>query len=105
LPRARAVAETAQTSRKKAPAKFIDRAIALGADSAILWGVFYSNMAYASPIVTWYIRYLEFGSIYSSEKLDEAFAKGTIRISLGKNNTSADVEVIATALVKIMCPF
>ena len=36
---------------KKAPTKVVDRAIELGADSAIVWGIFYSNMAYASPIV------------------------------------------------------
>lgn len=35
-------------------------------------------------------------------KLDEHIAKGTVRISLGKNNTEEDVEKIATALIKIL---
>lgn len=30
------------------------------------------------------------------------YAKGTIRISLGKNNTEEDVERIAAALIKIL---
>ncbi len=34
--------------------------------------------------------------------LNEAFAKGTIRISIGKNNTPADIDAIAAALIKIM---
>lgn len=38
-------------------------------------------------------------------KLDETLAKGTIRISFGKNNTEDDVCAIATALVKISCTF
>lgn len=35
-------------------------------------------------------------------RLDEDYAKGTIRISLGKNNTEEDVERIAAALAKIL---
>ena len=35
--------------------------------------------------------------------LPESLAKGTIRISLGKNNTLDDVDAIVTALRKIMC--
>lgn len=35
-------------------------------------------------------------------RLDEEYAKGTIRISLGKYNTEEDVERIATALIKIL---
>lgn len=38
-------------------------------------------------------------------KLDETLAKGTIRISLGKNNSKDDIGAIATALVKIACTF
>ncbi len=34
--------------------------------------------------------------------LDERFAKGTIRISLGKYNTSGDIDSIASALIKIL---
>jgi len=36
-------------------------------------------------------------------KLDETLAKGTIRISLGKNNSKEDVYAITKALVKIAC--
>lgn len=35
-------------------------------------------------------------------KLDESYAKGTIRISLGKDNTEEDVHAIACALKKIL---
>lgn len=35
-------------------------------------------------------------------RLDEDYAKGTIRVSLGKNNTEDDVERIASALIRIM---
>lgn len=35
-------------------------------------------------------------------RLDEDDAKGTIRISLGKNNTEEEIERIATALIKIV---
>ena len=34
--------------------------------------------------------------------LDVRFAKGTIRISLGKHSTSGDVDSIASALIKIL---
>ena len=34
--------------------------------------------------------------------LDESYAKGTIRISLGKNNTVDEVDAIARALIKII---
>lgn len=34
--------------------------------------------------------------------LDEKHAKGTIRISLGKNNTADDVNAIAATLIKIL---
>ena len=35
-------------------------------------------------------------------RLDEGLSKGTIRISLGKNNTEEDVDQIVTALVRIV---
>lgn len=34
--------------------------------------------------------------------LDEKYARGTIRISLGKNNTTSDVDAIGGALIKIL---
>ena len=34
--------------------------------------------------------------------LEERYAKGTIRVSLGKNNTTNDVDSIARALIKIL---
>ncbi|MBR2585154.1 MAG: cysteine desulfurase NifS, partial [Thermoguttaceae bacterium] len=34
--------------------------------------------------------------------LDEEYAKGTIRISLGKNNTEEEVRRITASLVKIL---
>lgn len=37
-------------------------------------------------------------------KLKEDVAKGTIRISLGKNNTEEDAEYIAQEIMKIVCP-
>lgn len=61
--------ESGLTDDKKAPAKFVNRAIELGADNAIIWGLFYSNMAYASPIITWYIRRLEYDTTYSNDSL------------------------------------
>ncbi len=36
--------------------------------------------------------------------LDDSYAKGTIRISLGKDNTEDDVKAIATALKRILLP-
>ena len=36
--------------------------------------------------------------------LDDSYAKGTIRISLGKDNTEEDVKAIATALKRILLP-
>lgn len=35
-------------------------------------------------------------------RLDESYAKGTIRISLGKDNTAEDVEELASTLIKII---
>lgn len=44
----------------------------------------------------------EISHVLQAIHLDERFAKGTIRISLGKNNTGDDVEKIVTALSKIL---
>lgn len=53
----------------KAPSGIINRMIELGGDSPILWGYFYANMAYNSPIVNWFIRHVNFGTTYSNESL------------------------------------
>lgn len=44
----------------------------------------------------------EISHVLQAIRLDEDYAKGTIRISLGKNNTKEDIEKIATALIKII---
>lgn len=44
----------------------------------------------------------EISHVLKSIALEEKFAKGTIRISLGKNNTQEDVDRIVDALVKII---
>lgn len=44
----------------------------------------------------------EISHVLQSIRLDEDLAVGTVRISLGKNNTEADAEAIATALIKIV---
>ena len=44
----------------------------------------------------------EISHVLQAIKLDESLAKGTIRISLGKNNTEEDVKIIATSLLKIL---
>lgn len=44
----------------------------------------------------------EISHVLQAIQLDETYAKGTIRISLGKNNTEADIQKIATALKKIL---
>ena len=54
---------------KKAPSPIIDKMIELGGDSPVLWGYFYTNMAYNSPIVNWFVRYVNFGTNYSNESL------------------------------------
>ena len=43
----------------------------------------------------------EVSHVLKAIKLDENLAKGTIRISLGKNNTSEDVKAIVKALQQI----
>ncbi len=44
----------------------------------------------------------EISHVLQAIRLDEDYAKGTIRISLGKNNTEEEVEQIAAALAKIL---
>ena len=44
----------------------------------------------------------EISHVLRAIQLEESLARGTIRISLGKNNTIDDVEAIATALKKIV---
>jgi len=44
----------------------------------------------------------EVSHVLKAIKLDETLAKGTIRISLGKDNTDSDVEMITKSLVKIL---
>ena len=43
----------------------------------------------------------EISHVLQAIRLDDDYAKGTIRLSLGKNNTEEDVERITAALVKI----
>lgn len=51
------------------PVSIIDKLISLGADSPVLWGYFYANMAYNSPIINWYIKNVERNSTYSPDNL------------------------------------
>lgn len=44
----------------------------------------------------------EISHVLQAIRLDEDYAKGTIRISLGKYNTKEEIEKIATALIKIV---
>lgn len=44
----------------------------------------------------------EISHVLQAIHLPKSLAKGTIRISLGKNNTAADIEIIAKALKKIL---
>lgn len=54
---------------KKAPSPYIGKMMELGGDSPLLWGVFYTNMAYYSPIVSWFVRHVNFGMTYSNDSL------------------------------------
>ena len=54
---------------KKAPSAYIKKMMELGGDSPILWGYFYTNMVYNSPIVNWFVRHVSFGINYSNESL------------------------------------
>jgi len=47
-------------------------------------------------------RNTEVSHVLKAINLDENLAKGTIRISLGKNNTMADIDAIVTALIRIV---
>ena len=44
----------------------------------------------------------EISHVLRAIRLDAEYAKGTVRISLGKHNTAEDIEGIVTALVRIM---
>ena len=44
----------------------------------------------------------EISHVLRAIRLDEDYAKGTIRISLGKNSTEADAEKIGSALIRIV---
>lgn len=44
----------------------------------------------------------EFSHVLKAIKMDERLAKGTIRISLGKNNSADDVDAIVKALIQII---
>ena len=54
---------------KKAPSLLLDRITDLGADSPMVWGYFFVNMAYNSPIVNWFVRNAAIGTTYSHESL------------------------------------
>lgn len=54
---------------KKTPSDAISTMKKLGADSPLLWGYFYVNMAYQSPIINWYVRRIPFGVPYTNESL------------------------------------
>lgn len=53
----------------KNPSPFLDKFAALGANSPVLWAFFYTNMAYHSPIVRWYVTHVEFGEQYANDSL------------------------------------
>ena len=44
----------------------------------------------------------EISHVLQAIKLEEDFALGTVRISLGKNNTVEEAEMIADALIKVV---
>lgn len=52
-----------------APVSHIQKLVELGADSAVLWGYVYANIAYNSAIVNWYIRTAQFGEEYKVSDL------------------------------------
>ena len=51
------------------PIQYIDRFIELGADNLMIWGYFYVNMAYNSPIITWYVKNVQRNTIYTPDNL------------------------------------
>lgn len=61
-----------------------------------LMGIFISTGSACDSVNT------EISHVLRAIRLDDDSAKGTIRISLGKNNTEEEVERIAAALVKIL---
>ena len=52
-----------------APVSLVDRYIELGADSPLLWGILYSNIAYNSAIFNWFVRKLDYGVEYESNEM------------------------------------
>ena len=44
----------------------------------------------------------EISHVLKSIQLDESFAKGTIRISFGHNNSNEDAQTLALELIKIV---
>ncbi len=51
------------------PVSYINKFIKLGSDNLILWGYFYANMSYNSPIITWYVKNVQRDTIYSPDNL------------------------------------
>lgn len=41
----------------------------LGSDSLITWGTIFTNLAYGSPIIKWYVQNIDFGNEHSAEEL------------------------------------
>ena len=56
-------------NEKKIASKYIEKMMKLGGDSPVLWGYFYVNMAYNSPIVNWFVRSTNIGVNYSNDDL------------------------------------
>ena len=48
------------------PTGVVEKFAELGADSPVLWGYIYSNIAYNSAIFNWFVRRLEYGVEYQS---------------------------------------
>lgn len=51
------------------PSPLYNRFVELGADSPVLWGYLFANMAYNSPIITWYIRRVPTGTDCSNDTM------------------------------------
>ena len=62
------------------PTQTCEKLLELGSDSLITWGVIWSNLAYASPLVNWFVRNLTLGVEYDNPAL---------YISLGENYSKA----------------
>lgn len=62
------------------PTHICKKLLELGSDSLITWGVIWSNLAYASPLVNWFVRNLTLGVEYDNAAL---------HISLGDNYSKA----------------